>query len=553
MNENRQELKILVIDDEKLVRMATCAKLRRAGYECVAFGDVESAIAAIQESPQAFCAVISDISMGGIDGFAFRDIVRGIKATIPIFFLTAMDPEEGSGFLQKILADPISFYLPKSVSTDVLVKRLKQIVASRRVSMFIERKMDEDKKSLSLAANIQRSLLPSRALMTDRAFYTALWSPVEIVSGDLFDAIPIGRESYLYMLGDIQGHGTGAALAMTAVQSFLNQFTHSVNVLSVGVAGMANMLHRFFRTNLTDVSYMTMLICIHRVEDSEVEWISCGAPDLQVVENGKAVNVNPEKRGGLPIGLMPDTVYGPADVVRTKLSPTAFCVGFTDGIYDVSRDADGVEVLPANLMCELRDAGVSEMRKSGSIMVAPAKFMDACRQYGYDNFHDDVTAIAFGPRVFLDGIYEETVPLVPEAIDNASQAMAEWCRAEGWGAATTNLVQLVLEEKLMNVHDHGFEDRDRLRETASIRLRRCGDKAELTVWDYGSPEPSIQVAAGDAATNFENANRAFSNHGRGRLMIREICDSVERERLFELNTTKYYIPVRDDPPEEEES
>ncbi len=521
-----------------------CAKLKRAGYDAVAVGDVESAISEMQENPKAFGAVISDISMGGIDGFAFRDILRGIEPTIPIFFLTAMDPEEGGGFLQKILEDPISFYLPKSVSTDVLVKRVRQIVASRRVGMFIEKKMEEDKKSLRLAAHVQRSLLPPRSIMDDTMYFTTLWRPVEIVSGDLFETAKID-DACVYILGDIQGHGAEAALAMTAVQSYLKQLTHSRSAKYLGVAAIANRMHSFFRRNLAEVSYMTALICIHRPSEGEIEWISCGAPDLQVMEDGKPVDVNPDHKGGMPIGLIPDTLYGVEDVVTTKISPRAICIGFTDGLYDISRDADGAEKIPIETLRQIRDACAEEVGPSGAIMVAPVKFMNACEKYGYDKFHDDLTILVFGSRVPLDGIYEVTVPILPELIDNASQQMADWCRSQGWDATTISLVQLVLEEKLMNVHDHGFEDRDRLREAASVRLLRRNGKAELTVWDYGSSEPSIQVVAGDSATYFEKANNAMSNHGRGRLMIREICDGIEREHMLGMNETVYHIPIQD--------
>ena len=95
----------------------------------------------------------------------------------------------------------------------------------------------------------------------------------------------------------------------------------------------------------------------------------------------------------------------------------------------------------------------------------------------------------------------------------------------------------------MNVHDHGFDDRDRLREVASIRLRRVRDNAVLTVWDTGTEEPSIEVVAGDAATAFEMANQNMSGRGRGRLMLRELCQGVERNRYADMNETIYHIPL----------
>ncbi|MBR3957361.1 MAG: SpoIIE family protein phosphatase [Kiritimatiellae bacterium] len=52
------------------------------------------------------------------------------------------------------------------------------------------------------------------------------------------------------MMGDIQGHGTSAALAMTAVQSFLKRFkTRSATAPSITPADIANMLQKFFLAN----------------------------------------------------------------------------------------------------------------------------------------------------------------------------------------------------------------------------------------------------------------------------------------------------------------
>ena len=135
MSEGRYEAKILVVDDEKLVRMVMSAKLKQAGYGCVAVGDVEAAVAALKESPRQFSAIITDIMMGEMDGFMFRDIVRGIAPKIPMFFLTALDPEEGGGFLKRILDDPISYYLPKAVNTETLINRVRQVVASHRIEV----------------------------------------------------------------------------------------------------------------------------------------------------------------------------------------------------------------------------------------------------------------------------------------------------------------------------------------------------------------------------------------------------------------------------------
>ena len=43
-------------------------------------------------------------------------------------------------------------------------------------------------------------------------------------------------------------------------------------------------MQRFFTDNLGTASYMTALICMHRPGERLVDWISCGAPDLHVID-----------------------------------------------------------------------------------------------------------------------------------------------------------------------------------------------------------------------------------------------------------------------------
>ena len=543
VSENRYEAKILVVDDENLVRLVISAKLKKAGYSCVAVGDVESAVAVLKKSPKAFSAVITDIMMGEMDGFMFRDIVRGIAPKMPVFFLTALDPEEGGGFLKRILEDPISYYLPKAVDTETLLNRVRQVVASHRVEMFIQNKIDEDRKSLELAAHVQRSMLPVRSIVTPRGFYTTYWRPMDVVSGDLFEAVPFGTGCYLYVLGDIQGHGTSAALAMTAVQSFLKNLVRRDGVPLMGPEAIANMLQKFFRSNLAEVSYMTALICIHRPLLSSVKWISCGAPDLIVMDGAVTKQINPDNRGGVPIGLFADTIYAPSDVVDTTLAPSDVCIAYTDGLMDLSRDPGGEDALPLQLSRTVRAGILESARRDGSLPAAPAKYMKALVDLGYDKYHDDITVILFGARDAVPDMYEAAVRLSPEEVDEASQSVAEWCREQGWSEDLVSRVQLVLEEKLMNICDHGFDERDRLHEVASIRLRMRGNNAVLTVWDAGTAEPSIAVVAGDAGTAFELKNQSMSGRGRGRLIVRELCDGVERNCYPPLNETIYHIPV----------
>ena len=547
------EVKILVLDDERLIRLTLCARLKQAGYDAIAVATVDEAVALLKKAHWMFNAIISDIVMGDMDGFVFRDIVRGIDSSMPFFFMTALDPEEGSGFLKKIIQDPMSYYLPKSAGTDVLIQRLRRVIGARRIQQFVADQVEEQKKSLALAAYVQQSMLPPRAMQDDRYFYAMWWRPHASVSGDMYEVTPLGDNRFLFMMGDIQGHGTNAALVMMAVQAFLRQTAHAHrrDNRNLTVEHVANRLHGFFRTNFAEVSYMTATICIFtppepgdETSGGEVSYISCGTADMLAINpfNNSFVSVNPEKRGGLPIGLMPDTVYTADDVVQTKLPHGTVCAIYTDGLLELSRDADETEVISRDLLRRIGMDLLCDAYASGAMMSVPAKFLAACNELGYTHYQDDVTIGTFGARMHTSGIYTSTTALSPSLVDAAAQEIGAWCARERWPEDLTGRVQLVLEEHLMNIYDHGFTDQQRRKDVVHLRLRRRQRFAELTIWDCGKPAPSLKVAAGTTETALDLANKNMQNHGRGRLMVRQLCNGIKRQSFGALNEATFNIP-----------
>ena len=550
MAAQKEKTKILVIDDERLIRLTLNAKLKQIGYTAVCVASIPEAVTLLKEGGhKQFKAIITDIMMGEMDGFVFRNIVRGMDERMPIFFMTALDPEEGSGFLKRIMDDSYSFYLPKSIKPDLLLKRVQGIVDSRRVEDFIKAKNKETEASLTLAAHLQSKMLPPRTRVTDTDFYTYCWSPKDIVSGDLLEVMPLPDGGGIYILGDIQGHGISASLSMMAVQSFLKHLSTSGGFADVTPSAIANQIHHFFTENLGTLSYMTALICIHRPRENIVDWISCGAPDLQVLDPlaGKPVETNPEKRGNMPLGMIAETVYSEQDVVRTHLSESSFCVAFTDGIFDVYRDQNGHEAMPDDLRLKLENELLTEAFQKDDLITSPFKIRMVFEACGYPVFVDDMTGLIFGPIRKNTDTLIRSIPIDAAVIDREAQEIEQWCSERGWDHEIITKVELVFEEKMMNVHDHGYNRHDRAGERACFRLKKNRGFVELTIWDWGTPEPSILVAAGNAELEFELKNRDFSGRGRGRLMLRQMCCGIERRQFENLNETLYRIAVDDKP------
>lgn len=111
--------KIIVADDEELLRNLVCDYLTREGYQPIPAMDGEEALALFNENPDTVLLIL-DIMMPNIDGW---EVCRKIRETssVPIIMLTARNQEfdELTGF--DAGADD---YVTKPCSPSVLMKRV---------------------------------------------------------------------------------------------------------------------------------------------------------------------------------------------------------------------------------------------------------------------------------------------------------------------------------------------------------------------------------------------------------------------------------------------
>lgn len=119
----RTEGRILLVDNERLARFAISALLKTSRFEVTAVESSEEGIAELKAHP--YDLVLSDVMMGTMDGFAFREAVRGFNAHIPIIFLTALVHSPTNQLQERIAADVHSSYVPKNARRDVLLARIR--------------------------------------------------------------------------------------------------------------------------------------------------------------------------------------------------------------------------------------------------------------------------------------------------------------------------------------------------------------------------------------------------------------------------------------------
>lgn len=118
--------RILLVEDEDAVRSFAAKSLKRRGYDVVEARDGEQALEILEDEPESFDILISDVVMPGLDGPSLLKEARPYLGDARIVFMSGYAEEEFSDTLSSDL--DISF-LPKPFDIQQLAERVKQELA----------------------------------------------------------------------------------------------------------------------------------------------------------------------------------------------------------------------------------------------------------------------------------------------------------------------------------------------------------------------------------------------------------------------------------------
>ena len=80
-------IKVLLVEDDRVLRQALGDTLMLGGFDYLAVGSAEEALAVVAE--QAFSLVVSDVNMPGMDGHQLLELLRARHPQLPVLLMTA--------------------------------------------------------------------------------------------------------------------------------------------------------------------------------------------------------------------------------------------------------------------------------------------------------------------------------------------------------------------------------------------------------------------------------------------------------------------------------
>lgn len=139
MEEKKDAVVILIVDDDELVRMTLSVLVSSLGYHCLVAGDGIEAIAVLQST--AVDLVFTDIVMPGMDGLELLTRIREDYKGTDVIMSTGY--HEKASYSEVIKAGAIDF-IKKPIDQAELAAKLARAVRERRMMRELERLSMQD-------------------------------------------------------------------------------------------------------------------------------------------------------------------------------------------------------------------------------------------------------------------------------------------------------------------------------------------------------------------------------------------------------------------------
>jgi sigma-B regulation protein RsbU (phosphoserine phosphatase) len=185
----------------------------------------------------------------------------------------------------------------------------------------------------------------------------------------------------LIAVGDVAGHGIGAALYMATARGIVRSRAHEG-----GTPGeIVTHLNRMLVEDMQSGRFMTL--CLASIDPGErtIRWVRAGHDPAIVYDPASDAFTELDGGGGLPLGVEASAAY--QDDIRSGLAEGQVILLGTDGIWE-TRDP-GDEIFGKERLREVirRSAGASASEISAAIEAALAEFRGDARP------RDDVTFV----------------------------------------------------------------------------------------------------------------------------------------------------------------
>jgi serine phosphatase RsbU (regulator of sigma subunit) len=177
---------------------------------------------------------------------------------------------------------------------------------------------------LTLAASMQRRLLPATPPPDNGFEWAAVQIPAGRIGGDFYDFVEQSPGVWMVLVADVSGKGVPAAMALGLLRSTFRTLARE----TVSPAHLVGRLSAALFEEWSGEPYLTCIVARVDTHERTLTSTNAGHPAGVVVRDSTRQLL---ECGGPPVGLIPGAIYG-EDVV--DLGTGDRCVLVTDGVTE---------------------------------------------------------------------------------------------------------------------------------------------------------------------------------------------------------------------------
>ena len=249
----------------------------------------------------------------------------------------------------------------------------------------------EMQNAMEIAMEVQQNLLPSETPSNDRLDIAAANVYSDETGGDYYDFPDQGtlagteKGSSLVVIGDVTGHGIGAALIMATARSAIRTRLRHAD-------GLGRLLDDVNAVLVEDVPagrFMTLLLLLISPDASGFRWASAGH-DPPIIYDPIDDSFREPEGGNVPLGIVEGEKFN--ELEESLPGPGSIILAATDGVWETV-DSDG-DFFGKH---RLRDV-IRANREGTADEIAKAVVQAADDFRGHDRPADDVTIVVVKTR-----------------------------------------------------------------------------------------------------------------------------------------------------------
>lgn len=184
-------------------------------------------------------------------------------------------------------------------------------------------------REMQQVGELQGSLLPQRLPEIPGCNLAAYYQPSKRAGGDYYDFFPLPDGRWGFLIADVSGHGTPAAVLMAVTHALVHARSELLVDPARALTRLNEQLTRLYTNQI--LSFITAFYGVYDPRTRRLVYASAGHNPPRLKHCGAKELTSLADSHGLPLGVLENTAYEEA---ATQLLPGDLLVLYTDGITE---------------------------------------------------------------------------------------------------------------------------------------------------------------------------------------------------------------------------